>query len=131
MCSSDLMENAIQNIILQEMEQFEGIMICTTNLTTCLDKAFDRRFLFKIEFERPTNEARKQIWQSLLEGLNDEQAKELADKFDFSGGQIQNISRKQIINSIFSGSDEIDYEQVKMDCQNEQVSRQNGRKIGF
>ena len=129
--SVDKMENAIQNIILQEMEQFEGIMICTTNLTTCLDKAFDRRFLFKIEFERPTNEARKQIWQSLLEGLNDEQAKELADKFDFSGGQIQNISRKQIINSIFSGSNEIDYEQVKTDCQNEQVSRQNGRKIGF
>jgi hypothetical protein len=55
----------------------------------------------------------------------------LADKFDFSGGQIQNISRKQIINSIFSGSDEIDYEQVKTDCQNEQVSRQNGRRIGF
>ena len=129
--SVDKMENAIQNIILQEMEQFEGIMICTTNLTTCMDKAFDRRFLFKIEFERPTNEARKQIWQSLLVGLNDAQATELADKFDFSGGQIQNISRKQIINSIFSGSDEIDYEQVKMDCQNEQVSRQNGRKIGF
>ena len=129
--SVDKMENAIQNIILQEMEQFEGIMICTTNLTTCMDKAFDRRFLFKIEFERPTNEARKQIWQSLLVGLNDAQATELADKFDFSGGQIQNISRKQIINSIFSGSDEIDYEQVKTDCQNEQVSRQNGRRIGF
>ena len=129
--SVDKMENAIQNIILQEMEQFEGIMICTTNLTTCMDKAFDRRFLFKIEFERPTNEARKQIWQSLLVGLNDEQATELADKFDFSGGQIQNISRKQIIHSIFEGSDEIDYEQVKKDCQSEQVSRQNGRKIGF
>ena len=129
--SVDKMENAIQNIILQEMEQFEGIMICTTNLTTCMDKAFDRRFLFKIEFERPTNEARKQIWQSLLVGLNDAQATELADKFDFSGGQIQNISRKQIIHSIFEGSDEIDYEQVKKDCQSEQVSRQNGRKIGF
>ncbi len=129
--SVDKMENAIQNIILQEMEQFEGIMICTTNLTTCMDKAFDRRFLFKIEFERPTNEARKQIWQSLLVGLNDAQAIELADKFDFSGGQIQNISRKQIIHSIFEGSDEIDYEQVKKDCQSEQVSRQNGRKIGF
>ena len=129
--SVDKMENAIQNIILQEMEQFEGIMICTTNLTTCMDKAFDRRFLFKIEFERPTNEARKQIWQSLLVGLNDAQATELADKFDFSGGQIQNISRKQIIHSIFEGSDEIDYEQVKKDCQSEQVSRQNGRKVGF
>ena len=129
--SVDKMENTIQNIILQEMEQFDGIMICTTNLTTCLDKAFDRRFLFKIEFERPTNEARKRIWQSLLTGLNDEQASELADKYDFSGGQIQNITRKQIIHSIFSGCDDIDYEQVKLDCQSEHISRQNGKKIGF
>ena len=129
--SVDKMENAIQNIILQEMEQFEGILICTTNLTSCLDKAFDRRFLFKIEFERPTNEARKQIWQSLLTSLNDEQATELANKFDFSGGQIQNITRKQIIHSIFSGTDDLDYEQVKLDCQNEQITRHYGRKIGF
>ena len=127
----DKMENAIQNIILQEMETLNGILICTTNLTTCLDKAFDRRFLFKMEFEKPTNVARKYIWQSLLEGLNEEQAAYLADRFDFSGGQIQNISRKQVINAIFSGKDDIDYEQVKIDCQNETISRQNGKKIGF
>ena len=129
--SVDNLANAIQNIILQEMEQLNGILICTTNLTTCLDKAFDRRFLFKLEFEKPTNEARKRIWQSMLDGLNDEQATELANKFDFSGGQIQNISRKQVINAIFSGNDTIDYEQVKLDCQNETISRNNGRRIGF
>lgn len=129
--SVDKMENAIQNIILQEMESLNGIMICTTNLTTCLDKAFDRRFLFKLEFEKPTNEARKHIWQSMLEGLNDEQATYLADHFDFSGGQIQNISRKQVINAIFAGKDDIDYEQIKIDCQNEKISRNNGRRIGF
>lgn len=129
--SVDKMENAIQNIILQEMEKFEGILICTTNLTTCMDKAFDRRFLYKVEFECPTFEARKQIWMSLLPGLNDEQATELAKRYEFSGGQIQNISRKQIVHSIFSGNEELDYEQVKLDCQNEVVSRQNGRKIGF
>jgi SpoVK/Ycf46/Vps4 family AAA+-type ATPase len=129
--SVDKMENAIQNIILQEMESLEGIMICTTNLTTCLDKAFDRRFLFKLQFDKPTNEARKCIWQSMLEGLNDEQATYLANHFDFSGGQIQNISRKQVIHAIFTGKEDIDYEQIKIDCQNESISRNNGRKIGF
>lgn len=129
--SVDKMENAIQNIILQEMENLEGIMICTTNLTTCLDKAFDRRFLFKLEFDKPTNDARKCIWQSMLDGLNDEQATYLANHFDFSGGQIQNISRKQVINTIFSGKDDIDYEQIKIDCQNETISRNNGKRIGF
>ena len=129
--SVDKMENALQNIILQEMEVLEGIMICTTNLTSCLDKAFDRRFIYKVEFEKPTNQARKLIWQSMLSSLNDEQATELANRFDFSGGQIQNISRKQVINAIFSGKDELDYDQIKLDCQNECISRNSRGKVGF
>ena len=44
------MENSIQNIILQEMETLDGIMIATTNLQQNLDKAFERRFLYKINF---------------------------------------------------------------------------------
>ena len=129
--SVDKMENALQNIILQEMEVLDGIMICTTNLTSCLDKAFDRRFIYKVEFEKPTNQARKLIWQSMLSSLNDEQATELANRFDFSGGQIQNISRKQVINAIFSGKDELDYDQIKLDCQNESISRNSRCKVGF
>ncbi len=129
--SVDKMENALQNIILQEMEVLDGIMICTTNLTSCLDKAFDRRFIYKVEFEKPTNQARKLIWQSMLSSLNDEQATELANHFDFSGGQIQNISRKQVINAIFSGKDELDYDQIKLDCQSESISRNSRGKVGF
>ena len=129
--SVDKMENALQNIILQEMEVLDGIMICTTNLTSCLDKAFDRRFIYKVEFEKPTNQARKLIWQSMLSSLNDEQATELANRFDFSGGQIQKISRKQVINAIFSGKDELDYDQIKLDCQNESISRNSRGKVGF
>ena len=129
--SVDKMENALQNIILQEMEVLDGIMICTTNLTSCLDKAFDRRFIYKVEFDKPTHQARKLIWQSMLSSLNDEQATELANRFDFSGGQIQNISRKQVINAIFSGKEELDYDQVKLDCQSESISRNSRGKVGF
>lgn len=39
------MENSIQNIILQEIEQLDGILIATTNLAENMDKAFERRFL--------------------------------------------------------------------------------------
>lgn len=46
----DQTENAIQNIILEEMEKLEGILIATTNLATNLDAAFERRFLFKVRF---------------------------------------------------------------------------------
>ena len=50
-------ENSIQNIILEEMENLEGILIATTNLTDNLGPAFERRFLFKIQFENPSVEA--------------------------------------------------------------------------
>ena len=67
----------------------------------------------------------------MLSSPNDEQATELANRFDFSGGQIQNISRKQVINAIFSGKDELDYDQIKLDCQNESISRNSRGKVGF
>ncbi len=65
----DKMENSIQNIILQEMESLEGIMMATTNLTCNLDKAFERRFLYKIKYEKPSPEVRQQIWQTMLPGM--------------------------------------------------------------
>ena len=43
----------------------------------------------------------------------------------------KNISRKQIINSIFTGLDTLDYQQIEEDCQAEKLSRTNGRRIGF
>ena len=129
--SVDKMENALQNILLEQMEKMQGIMICTTNLTSTLDKAFERRFLLKILLPKPSNEARKQIWTTMLPKLSDEQATALADRFDFSGGQIQNVTRKQIINSIFSGSDEMDFNRILDDCTAETMDRSNGRRIGF
>ena len=69
--SVDKMENAIQNIILQEMETLDGIMIATTNLETNLDSAFERRFLYKIRFDKPDASVRSKIWQQMIPILTD------------------------------------------------------------
>ena len=98
--SVDKMENAIQNIILEEMEQLDGILIATTNLTSNMDQAFERRFLYKIEFNKPEMETRTKIWQSMLSDLSKSDAQTLASAYDFSGGQIENIVRKNIVNTI-------------------------------
>ena len=66
----DKMENSIQNIILQEMENLDGIMIATTNLEQNMDKAFERRFLYKIKFNKPSLEARASIWKSMIPVLS-------------------------------------------------------------
>lgn len=128
----DKMENAMQNIILQEMESLEGIMIATTNLTGSLDAAFERRFLYKIEFEKPTPKERKHIWKAMLKDLTDEQALDLAERFDFSGGQIENIARKRIINDILDERDTLDIQEVIESCKCESLNAKNERKkIGF
>lgn len=102
--SVDKMDNAMQNIILQEIENLDGILIATTNLTSNLDKAFERRFLFKIEFNKPNYEVKAKLWHSMLKDLSDEQAMFLARNYDFSGGQIENIARKNTIDYILTGN---------------------------
>ena len=77
----DKMENSIQNIILQEMESLDGIMIATTNLQQNMDKAFERRFLYKIKFEKPTEEARTHIWHAMIPELSELDVHTLASKY--------------------------------------------------
>jgi hypothetical protein len=124
-------ENAIQNIILQEMENMEGIMIATTNLTQNLDNAFERRFLYKIEFGKPATAAKKSIWLAMMPTLSEHDAAELAEVYDFSGGQIENIARKHSIDSIINGH-EPSLEAIHKYCSSEQLAKSGNRpKIGF
>jgi hypothetical protein len=129
--SVDKMENALQNILLEQMEQMEGIMICTTNLTSSLDKAFERRFLVKLQLPKPNLQARKQIWHEMMPSLTDEQRTILAEKYAFSGGQIQNVVRRHIINGIVMGDEGVDFASILADCNAETMDRSNGRRVGF
>ena len=127
----DKMENSIQNIILQEMEDLDGILIATTNLTTNLDKAFERRFLYKIRFDKPSLEARVAIWRSMIPSLSEAEAVQLANDFDFSGGQIENIARKREVQSII-GLCEPGFAQVREFCTEENIGNESTRRrIGF
>ena len=126
----DRMENSVQNILLQEMENFEGIMIATTNLLGNLDPAFERRFLFKIRFNKPEIEPRSLIWKSQFPTLTDSDAMDIAREFSFSGGQIENVVRKYTMDAILSGT-EGGVEQLRQFCQEESVGKTTHRKIGF
>ena len=127
----DKMENAMQNIILQEMESLEGIMIATTNLTSNMDSAFERRFLYKIEFMQPSLESKQSIWRSMLPSLSEADARMLATKYDFSGGQIENIARKQTVEEILTGK-EFDINRIIEFCNTERLGNSTVRpRIGF
>ena len=123
-------ENAIQNIILEEMENLDGILIATTNLADNLDGAFERRFLFKIRFDKPTIEAKRNIWMNKLSSLSLEEAETLASNYDFSGGQIDNIARKAFIQEVINGVKPTINSLVKL-CGEEKISKNNFNRIGF
>ena len=128
----DKMENSIQNIILQEMESLDGILIATTNLTQNLDSAFERRFLYKICFDRPDVSVREKIWHTMIPSLSSQECHDLAVSYELSGGQMENVSRKFTINGILHG-DEIDrMEVLRSYCGAEKLENKTlSKRIGF
>lgn len=128
----DKLENNIQNIILQEIEQLDGILIATTNLAENMDKAFERRFLYKVKFEKPDLHGRLQIWQTMIPSLNDADASFLAARYDFSGGEIENIARHYTIQSILHGKPADMLKSLVGYCDSERLEgRTPKRKVGF
>src|SRR3989304_6265785 len=105
--STDHMYNQMQNIFLEQMENFEGVLIATTNLPGSMDSAFSRRFDHKIEFNRPGPEERLKLWQVHipekvpLDGSID--LWELATRYEFSGGQISLIVRNALARAAQNG----------------------------
>jgi AAA+ superfamily predicted ATPase len=122
-------ENTIQNILLEELENFEGILIATTNLADNLDAAFERRFLFKIKFQNPDLSIKTKIWKLKLPKLTEVNCKKLAAEFDFSGGQIDNIIRKNEINEIIYGAS-TSFKSILAFCREEFLSSRT-TQIGF
>ena len=94
--SADKMHNQMQNIFLEQIERFEGILIATTNLLGNIDKAFSRRFNYKIEFKKPGRKQRLRLWQFMLpekaDYAEDFDVEALA-KYELTGGQINLVIR--------------------------------------
>ena len=128
----DKMENTIQNIILQEMESLDGILIATTNLADNLDTAFERRFLYKIRFDKPDASVRSLIWQQMIPELTATDATTLAAAYDFSGGQIENIARKHAIHAVLHGAPESLLHTLQGYCATEKLDSKSAvKRIGF
>ncbi len=92
--SASRMYHQMQNIFLEQIEKFEGILIATTNLVDSLDSAFSRRFHYKLKFERPNMQLRIKIWDIHLpkNAIFNEDRESFTislAKFDLSGGQIK------------------------------------------
>ena len=128
--SVDQMNNTMQNIILQEMENLDGILIATTNLVGNFDAAFERRFLFKVEFHKPDADARAKIWKSMIGCLSDADAATLATRFALSGGNIENVARKSSVEYVLTGRRPT-VDTLATFCEEETYAREERKRIGF
>jgi len=128
--SVDQMSNALQNILLEQMEQFNGIMIGTTNLTKNMDEAFERRWAMKFEFESPNEMAKISIWKSAIKGLRQQEAIELVKQFDFTPGEINNVARRFMVESLL-GLEKSRLQTLQELCATEHYERTQTSNIGF
>lgn len=128
--SADQTNNTIQNIFLECLENFKGILIATTNLQNNLDKAFDRRFLIKMNFQLPSKQKRLEICASKVKDVPVE-IHQIISEFEFSGGQLDNISKKIKMFELIDGI-KMNADVVRSICSEEQViKKSNSTKIGF
>jgi len=66
----------------------------------------------------------------MIPELGEEQALTLSERFDFSGGQIENISRKKTVRTILSGK-EVGFDEILKFCEEENIGGRHTARIGF
>ncbi|MBD3168530.1 MAG: AAA family ATPase [candidate division Zixibacteria bacterium] len=93
----DRMYNQLQNLFLEALENYHGILIATTNLMENFDEAFSRRFNIKIKFPFPEYPERVKLWKlhlpQTLPLAKDVDIEKLAKYYRLTGGQIALIIR--------------------------------------
>lgn len=133
--SSDKMHNQMQNIFLEQIERFDGILIATTNLLENLDKAFSRRFNYKIEFVKPNKAQRIDLWKKLIPvnlPLEENFDIEELAKYELTGGQIELVIKNTAYKIAVSDEPLFKVEDFKEQITKEQKGQFDSEtKVGF
>ncbi|MEO0077197.1 MAG: ATP-binding protein [candidate division WOR-3 bacterium] len=135
--ATDRTYNYMTNVLMQEIEQFDGLVILTTNRELAMDPAFERRILFKIKFDVPKAEERAKIWRTLIPPnapiSDDVDFNELGRRFRLTGGEIKNIIIKVVFECCFSGLEKITMDMLVRFANKElaSIKRESSKAIGF
>jgi len=124
-------ENRTQTVLLEALENFKGIMLATTNNIINFDPAFERRFLYKIVFDKPDQNARMMILNDKIPELNEEERQFIVNNYNLTGAQIENISQKLEIKKVIK--DKVSFDEINNLCkiEIENCFTQVEKHIGF
>ena len=129
--SVDAMSNALQNIFLEELENFKGILIATTNHIQNMDEAFDRRFLMKIRFQKPSGETRKNIILQHLPMLDAHALQTLSDAYAFTGAELTNLVRRVRIFELIENRNPTLEELLQIADSEKDMRKRHASALGF
>lgn len=93
-------EQVIQTILLNALEQFKGIIICTTNRANSFDEAFNRRFLMHIIIDAPNFTTRKLIVQHMFPEFTNAQCQFLAEHHEFTAADLKNAKSLLLMHKL-------------------------------
>lgn len=116
--SADYGVNIARSVLLIELENYNGIVIFTTNLIKNYDEAFKRRILASIQFDLPDETGRKQIWKvhipKELPLSDDVNIDVLAKSFDnISGADIKDIIIMAATETLRKNKEKVDFDDFK------------------
>ena len=123
----DQSQNSVQNVILNELDSFEGILIASTNMLQNIDKAYDRRLLFKIKFDKPCVAVQQQIWKSKINDMEDELALNLSISYSLSPAQIESVAKKIMFNELLN--EPVNKQVINLFCEEELGSKTQKCKL--
>lgn len=136
--STDRTYNYMTNLLMQEIERFDGLVILTTNREFAMDEAFGRRILFKIKFDIPAPEIRAKIWRALIPVnapvADDVDFNELGKRFELTGGEIKNVIINVVRECGIGARDKISMEILVKYAQKETNNRlrdKSKNRLGF
>ena len=97
--ATDRYANAEVNYLLQRIESYDGIVLLTTNYSSNIDSAFQRRIDHTVSFKQPQQDTRNAIWQEIFpdDAPLGEIDYEFLSSFTFTGGQIKTIGQTAAI----------------------------------
>jgi AAA+ superfamily predicted ATPase len=128
----DQMLNSVQNMLLQELEDFEGIFIATTNMLVNLDSAFDRRILYKLKFEKPEKSTRLAIFKQDFNEVSEDLLIKASEDYSLTGGQINNVNKRCLTEQLLFGNEASNPEKFIFYIEQEMNFRNaKSDKIGF
>ncbi len=133
--SIDRAHNLMTNLLMQEIEKFEGVLILTTNHAFAMDEAFERRILLKLKFDIPGPNERAKIWRALIPAkaplAADVDFDELGRKFELTGGEIKNAVLNAVNECTYFGENKITMARLSKSAEKEftKVIRKRSRKL--